>query len=491
MTYLVYPGAMHSRYNHALGAMYLMQKAIQILRSKGQEITEEEALGAYVAILLHDVGHGPFSHLFEDVIATRCAATTTTPSGGGGGGAPPAVFCHEVMSQSLMLRVAKRLELDTEMIRDVSALMAGGGGGSKTTTAGETPPAPTQAPFYKELISNKRNGIDVDRLDYLIRDSLCCFGKPTMDVRVNRLFNSARIISVNNGEDYKMAFEQKMAVTIRDLFALRAKLHKSVYQHHVVKAVGHMIGDILFHAAGNESSSSTSPSTQFLRVGGHTLQECATDPELFIKLGDWILDAIDASGPTPITPTTSGGGGGDVPLGLGEARRLLYKLRSRELYSLSGCINIDPTVLKASSLPQPTAGQIEQQLLESLKSSPHHQIQYDANTIDAIRRSIIVEVVSINHGKGDKDPLQFVDFYNPKDIANIDRCFSLKGSSPLLSPSVFEEKTIMVFSRDRAHNSAISTAFERWVGDGGLNGGVTAALYPGLAFHNPRTDTLL
>ena len=62
LSYLVYPGAHHTRFHHALGSMHLMQKAVNVLRFKGVEISEEEETALYVAILLHDIGHGPFSH---------------------------------------------------------------------------------------------------------------------------------------------------------------------------------------------------------------------------------------------------------------------------------------------------------------------------------------------------------------------------------------------------------------------------------------------
>ena len=68
LSYLVYPGARHTRFHHALGCMYLMQQAIQTLRYKQVEITPEEEEGLYIAILLHDIGHGPFSHAMEHSI---------------------------------------------------------------------------------------------------------------------------------------------------------------------------------------------------------------------------------------------------------------------------------------------------------------------------------------------------------------------------------------------------------------------------------------
>ena len=70
LTYLVYPGAYHTRFHHALGAMHLMQRAISTLKSKGHEITSEEEQAVLIAILLHDVGHGPFSHALEHSIVS-------------------------------------------------------------------------------------------------------------------------------------------------------------------------------------------------------------------------------------------------------------------------------------------------------------------------------------------------------------------------------------------------------------------------------------
>ena len=68
LSYLVYPGAMHSRFGHSIGAMHLMQEAVNSLRLKGVEISEQEETAAMIAILLHDIGHGPFSHVLEHTI---------------------------------------------------------------------------------------------------------------------------------------------------------------------------------------------------------------------------------------------------------------------------------------------------------------------------------------------------------------------------------------------------------------------------------------
>ncbi|MFI5172523.1 MAG: HD domain-containing protein, partial [Chitinophagales bacterium] len=126
---LVYPGAMHTRFNHALGAMFLMGKAISILRSKGKEITEKEAEAATIAILLHDIGHGPFSHALERTIISNVS--------------------HEQLSILFMKNLNtifnNRLSLAIDIFTNNY-----------------------HKKFLNQLVSSQ---LDVDRLDYLTRDS--------------------------------------------------------------------------------------------------------------------------------------------------------------------------------------------------------------------------------------------------------------------------------------------------------------------------------
>jgi HD superfamily phosphohydrolase len=129
MSYLVYPGAHHTRFHHALGAMHLMQKAVQVLRLKGVVISEQEEEGLCVAILLHDIGHGPFSHAMEHSIVNNLS--------------------HERISLLFMERLNSlfnnRLTFAIEIFKN------------------EYP-----RKFLNQLISSQ---LDVDRLDYLRRDS--------------------------------------------------------------------------------------------------------------------------------------------------------------------------------------------------------------------------------------------------------------------------------------------------------------------------------
>ncbi|KAG5507411.1 hypothetical protein JIQ42_07707 [Leishmania sp. Namibia] len=388
----LYPGAVHTRFEHSIGVAHMARTLLLNFRHHQPDLglSEVDIELGMLAGLFHDVGHGPFSHLFEDVISRRCGIE----------------FNHEDMSEKIARRVLGDL-IPQRHVDVVVGLMRG------KALLGIT---------YGEIISNKRNGIDVDRLDYFIRDSMCCFGKPTVDVRVNRLFNSARVVC--EGGQWQLAFEQKLALSLREIFTLRAKLHKNVYQHQVTKAVGHMIGDTIHAAAPH------------FRVGGHTLVECAQDETLFLRLGDWILGAIEAS---------------EDPK-LAEAHAILRRLRTRDIYR----------VVYASALDIAMRAQMAA-VDWSVAILDHAHPSFPFNADD-----FIAEEVVINQGKGASDPLESVLFFNPKKpsqpLTRLKPAEDLKHGSPLFTPLQFEERTLMVFER-RPTNGAVQRACERLSSD--------------------------
>ena len=129
MSSLVYPGAQHTRFNHALGAMHLMRMALDVLKRKKVKISKQEYRAALIAILMHDIGHGPFSHALEHVII-------------------PGMH-HEEMSLALMNYLNKKLK-------------------GKLSLAIEIFEGKYERHFLHQLVSSQ---LDMDRLDYLIRDS--------------------------------------------------------------------------------------------------------------------------------------------------------------------------------------------------------------------------------------------------------------------------------------------------------------------------------
>lgn len=199
MTYQVYPGAMHSRYNHALGAMHLMQQAIQQLRAKGHEITHEEALGALAAILLHDVGHGPFSHALEYL------------------------FIEGVRHEEISLRMMEHINAEMD-------------GALDTAIAIFTDKYPKH--FLHQLVSSQ---LDMDRLDYLTRDSFFT-GVSEGVVSWDRIIH---MLEVRND---RLVVEEKGVYSLEKFIVARRLMYWQVYLHKTVLAAEFRIMQVMRRA---------------------------------------------------------------------------------------------------------------------------------------------------------------------------------------------------------------------------------------------------
>ena len=182
MSYLVYPGAHHTRFHHALGAMHLMQKAVQSLRFKGIEISEEESEALYIAILLHDIGHGPFSHAMEHSIVESVD--------------------HE--SISLLFMDALNQEFNNRLTLAIQIFK------------NEYP-----RNFFYQLISGQ---LDMDRMDYLKRDS---FYTGVSEGSVN----SERLISMLNVFEDNLVVEEKGIYSVEKFIIARRLMYWQVYLH--------------------------------------------------------------------------------------------------------------------------------------------------------------------------------------------------------------------------------------------------------------------
>lgn len=199
MTHLVYPGALHTRFHHALGAMHLMQLSIEHLQSKGHEITAEEEEAACIAILLHDIGHGPFSHALEHTLVNGVS--------------------HETISRLFMA------DLNEEFHGQLGlALKIFNNQHHKA--------------FLYQLISGQ---LDLDRLDYLNRDSF--FSGVT-----EGMVSSARIIKLLNVKDGNIVVEEKGIYSIEKFLIARRLMYWQVYLHKTVIAAEQLLVKILQRA---------------------------------------------------------------------------------------------------------------------------------------------------------------------------------------------------------------------------------------------------
>ena len=182
MSYLVYPGAHHTRLHHALGAMFLMQRAVQVLRSKGVEISENEAQDLYIAILLHDIGHGPFSHAMENSIVEGIS--------------------HEEISLLFMNLLNEEFNGKLD--------------GAIKIFKKECP-----RKFMHQLVSGQ---LDMDRLDYLRRDS---FYTGVTEGNVS----SQRLIAMLDVYNDSLVVEEKGIYSVEKFIVARRFMYWQVYLH--------------------------------------------------------------------------------------------------------------------------------------------------------------------------------------------------------------------------------------------------------------------
>lgn len=182
LSYLVYPGANHTRFHHALGAMHMMQKAVEVLRFKGVAISKEEENALYVAILLHDIGHGPFSHAMEHSIVEEVN--------------------HETISLLFMNKLNQ--EFDGQLSLAIKIFK------------GEY-----HRKFMLQLISSQ---LDMDRMDYLKRDS---FYSGVAEGNIN----SDRLIQMMNVNQDVLVMEEKAIYSIEKFLMARRLMYWQVYLH--------------------------------------------------------------------------------------------------------------------------------------------------------------------------------------------------------------------------------------------------------------------
>ncbi len=198
LTHYVYPGALHTRFHHALGAYHLMTQAVEVLRQKGINISHQEAEGVYLAILLHDIGHGPFSHALEHTIID---------------------YHHEELSLYFMQILNEQFE-------------------GKLTLAIEIFMDKYEKKFLHQLVSGQ---LDMDRLDYLNRDSY--FTGVSEGV-----VGYDRIIKMLNVADGELVVEEKAIYSLEKFLIARRIMYWQVYLHKTVLAAEQMLKKVFERA---------------------------------------------------------------------------------------------------------------------------------------------------------------------------------------------------------------------------------------------------
>ncbi len=245
---LVYPGAIHTRFHHALGAMHLMQQALEILISKGIEVTADEKEAAQVAILLHDIGHGPFSHALEETLLPHIR--------------------HESLSFLLMKDLNRQFDGKLSMAIRIF----------QNTYSKK---------FLHQLVSSQ---LDIDRLDYLNRDSF-------FTGVVEGAIGTDRIIAMLNVVKGQLVVEEKGIYNIESFLNSRRLMYWQVYLHKTAVSAERLLVNAIRRAQYLASSGESIPCSESLAVflnRSYTLDDFSEKKELLLAFGK--LDDFDVWG---------------------------------------------------------------------------------------------------------------------------------------------------------------------------------------------------
>lgn len=299
MTSFVYPGALHTRFQHAMGAMHLMKQAVDTLRSKKVDISEEEEEAVLLAILLHDIGHGPFSHALEHTLVTGVH--------------------HEFISALLMKKLNDEFQ-------------------GKLNLAIKIFNGEYERKFFHQMVSGQ---LDMDRLDYLKRDSFFTGVS-------EGIISTDRIIAMLNVCNDNLVVEEKGIYSVEKFIVARRLMYWQVYYHKTTVAAEQLMVSILKRAkdlSKNGHQLFATPSLSMFLANDFQEKDFIVNPdclETFSKLDDYDIQAS-----VKVWEES-----GDKILSL-----LSKSLNNRKLFK---------TVIKNEFLNKQTIQEIKQQLIHQL-----------------------------------------------------------------------------------------------------------------------------
>lgn len=387
MCHLVFPGAVHSRFEHSLGVYCLAGQAMGRLQQfQGEELGIEpnDIQTVKLAGLLHDVGHGPFSHVFENEFLPKVS--------------PGSTWTHEQMSKQMVDHIVDEhnIDIDPQLLGRVKDMIA-------ASSHFAAPAQSHEKRFLFDIVANGRNGIDVDKFDYIERDCRAC--------GISNSFNFPRLMENMRVIDNEICYRAKENRNVYDLFQTRANLFRTVYTHAKVKALEYMLVDALVLA------------NDYLLIS-----ENIQDPENFWKLDDTILKTIETSDKRE----------------LAEAQKIVIRMRRRQLYRYCNEYAVPKDQLEHFKTVEPA----------DIVCS---QVRSGVNLcVD----DIIVSNVKIDLTRGKEDPVQSVHFF--KDYESDEKFIIPKERVSHLLPDCFEDRIVRVYSKNPDLVEAVGDAFENF-----------------------------
>lgn len=448
-------GASHRRFSHSIGVSYLAGKYVEVLRRtlaknpisrKEQQITDADALCVQIAGLCHDLGHGPFSHTYDGkfVRAQRPDRSDWTHEH-----ASADLIDHLIKTNEGMMDLFRSYGLDEDDVHFIKELIFGHkseapkgwvwkGRGSSNGKAKQ---------FLYEIVANHRNGIDVDKFDYFARDSMHL--GMTISFDASRLMKFARVLVDKTTGESQIAYHEKEAWNIFELFHTRYNLHKRAYQHRVARAVEAMLNDALILADPHIDVSGGCEKNVV------RMSQAFETPTHYTNLTDSILKIIEYESRKK-----------DAHADLIRSNRLLDRIKVRNLYTHIAEKLLDPKEWGSKSKAE-TRTTI---LADVMKA-----IECDVDRATLRRIGIYVDVVKINYGMGKRSPIEFITFYLRS--TDFDNGSEIEGRTldphriSCFVPHVFEESYARLYvkhfdSIDAAESDRLRdvarAAFDRW-----------------------------
>ncbi|KAF9457401.1 hypothetical protein BDZ94DRAFT_233579 [Collybia nuda] len=373
-SYYVWLGASHNRFEHCIGVAYLARlMATHLQKNQPElEITDRDVECVEIAGLCHDLGHGPWSHVWDGLFIPQAKGSK---------------WKHEDGSEMMFEYMIKDNDISLSG-KDKSFI--------KALIAGE----PSQCiadekPFLFDIVANKRNGLDVDKFDYILRDSRG-IGDP-MSIALPRIIQSARVL------DNQICYDIKDANQIYDICSMRFKLHKIVYNHKAAKAIEYMIIDGLLAAE------------PILKIAERVFQ-----PERYLHLTDNIMPQIEADPNPELAP----------------ARAIFERIRNRDLYKM-----VDYKVVDWPLIDFFKGFMTADRIVDEAKKI--HDTGVDAGALTA--HDVIVDFSVMHYGMKEKNPLDFVKFYSKR---NPNQGYSAsRGDYSNLMPTYHAELLVRIFTK--------------------------------------------
>ncbi|XP_071968325.1 deoxynucleoside triphosphate triphosphohydrolase SAMHD1 [Engystomops pustulosus] len=426
-TYFVFPGASHNRFEHSIGVCHLAGCLVRTLheRQPDLQINERDILCVQIAGLCHDLGHGPFSHMFDGRFMPLAC--------------PQKKFKHETASVQMFDHLIESNGLQEVMTRyglvlpeDLKFI--------KEQIAGPLPPEDSSPrtswryegrqedkSFLYEVVANKRNGIDVDKWDYFARDCHHLGIQNNFDYK--RFLKFARVCAV--GKKKHICTREKEVGNLYDMFHTRNCLHRRAYQHKVGNIIETMITDALLKA---------DPHIQIEGSGGklYTISGSVDDMVAYTKLTDNIFHQILYSTDPKLLES------GDI----------LRKVERRQLYKYVGQTQPnDDAKIKPDEYDK---------LPADLANCTPPVIVGGVPDIKLDPEDFIVDVIHMDYGMKEQNPVNNVRFYCKSDLTKAIKI--TKDQVSQLLPEKFAEQVIRVYCKktDEKSLEAAKRFFVQW-----------------------------